>query len=131
MPMRCASPVSPSDDPPPRHTLRAQTVAAPDCCASRQRKARLQAVNRSPMGATEPLPMEYLWYPYIIKHGITLLVGDPGRGKSLFAEYIAALISRGGKLPLSEEWIEPRRVLFLSAENDWQRTILARLLRAG
>jgi len=62
---------------------------------------------------------------------ITLLVGDPGRGKSLFAEYIAALVSRGGKLPLSEERIEPGRVLFLSAEDDWARTTLARLLRAG
>jgi len=84
-----------------------------------------------PPSTTEPLPMEYLWYPYIIKHGITLLVGDPGRGKSLFAEYIAALVSRGGKLPLSDERIEPGRVLLLSAENDWQRTTLARLLRAG
>jgi len=84
-----------------------------------------------PPSTTEPLPMEYLWYPYIIKHGITLLVGDPGRGKSLFAEYIAALVSRGGKLPLSEERIEPGRVLFLSAEDDWARTTLARLLRAG
>jgi hypothetical protein len=84
-----------------------------------------------PPATIEPLPMEFLWHPYIIKHGITLLVGDPGRGKSLFAEYIAALVSRGGKLPLSEERIEPGRVLFLSAEDDWARTTLARLLRAG
>ena len=84
-----------------------------------------------PPSVTEPLPMEFLWYPYIIRYGITLLVGDPGRGKSLFAEYIAALVSSGGQLPLSDERLDPGRVLFLSAEDDWARTTLARLKKAG
>src|SRR5215207_8235236 len=66
-----------------------------------------------PPSVTEPLPMEFLWYPYIIRYGITLLVGDPGRGKSLFAEYIAALVSSGGQLPLSDERLDPGRVLFV------------------
>src|SRR5215203_5860637 len=90
--------------------------------------------TRSPssvLHVTEPLAMEFLWYPYIIRYGITLLVGDPGRGKSLFAEYIAALVSSGGQLPLSDERLEPGRVLLLSAENDWARTTLERLKKAG
>ncbi len=26
---------------------------------------------------TEPLPMEYLWYPYIPSYGLTIIAGDP------------------------------------------------------
>jgi hypothetical protein len=79
----------------------------------------------------EPRPMEFLWYPYIIRYGVTLLVGDPGKGKSLLVESIAATVSSGRKWPLSSENVKPGRVLFLSAEDDWARTTLPRLIKAG
>jgi hypothetical protein len=40
-------------------------------------------------------------------------------------------VSSGGRWPLSKERATPGKVLFLSAEDDWARTTLPRLLKAG
>lgn len=37
-----------------------------------------------PPKTTEPLPMEFLYYPYIPYFGVTLLAGNPGMGKIAF-----------------------------------------------
>jgi DNA repair protein RadA/Sms len=62
----------------------------------------------------------------------TDLSGDPGDGKSLQMMALAAQITRGFALPFGQEQIrDPRRVLFLSTEDDAADTIRPRLEAAG
>jgi hypothetical protein len=80
---------------------------------------------------TEPLPMEYLWYPYIPRYGLTIIAGDPGRGKSMLTALLAATVTSGQAWPLSKERPTGNKVLLLSAEDNWARVTLHRLLKAG
>ena len=41
---------------------------------------------------------EWLWYPYIPRGKLTIIQGDPGEGKSTFALYLAAMITRGTRV---------------------------------
>ncbi len=79
----------------------------------------------------KPLPMEFLSYPYLPRHAVTILAGDPGRGKSLLLAQIIATVTSGGKLPFSDEACKGKRVLLLSAEDNWARVTLRRLVEAG
>lgn len=79
----------------------------------------------------KPLPMEWLWYPYIPRYGVTILAGDPGRGKSLLMAMLIGIVTSGRKWPLSDECPDGNRVLLLSAEDNWARVTLRRLLKAG
>ncbi len=81
-----------------------------------------------PPKTTEPLPMEFLYYPYIPYFGVTLLVGNPGMGKSLLVTKLIAAVTTGGQWPLTEECAPKGKVLMLSAEDNWQRVTLPRLL---
>lgn len=83
------------------------------------------------VGDAEVLPLEPLWYPYIMRHGVTLLIGDPGKGKSLLVAEIVAIVTTGGTWPLSDDASEPADVLLLSAEDSFNRVTLARLREAG
>jgi hypothetical protein len=81
-------------------------------------------------------PVEWLWWPYISRGGITLLDGDPGLGKSLFTMQLAACISRGWPLPdqLGRATLPTgpaADVLLLSAEDSLAHTIKPRLDAAG
>lgn len=78
-----------------------------------------------------PLPMKWLWYPYIPRYGVTILAGDPGRGKSLLMSMLIGIVTSGRKWPLSNERPDGNRVLLLSAEDNWARVTLHRLLKAG
>lgn len=80
---------------------------------------------------TTPLPMEFLWYPYIPRHAVTIVAGDPGRGKSLLNAMIIGVVTAGRPWPLSEDVPNGSRVLLLSAEDNWARVTLHRLLKAG
>jgi hypothetical protein len=77
------------------------------------------------------LQMEYLWYPYIPRYGVTILAGDPGKGKSLLTAMLVATVTAGLTWPLSSERPVGKRVLLLSAEDNWDRVTLPRLLKAG
>jgi putative DNA primase/helicase len=78
----------------------------------------------------EPEPLRWLW-PGVFPLGkLSLLVGDPGVGKSLITVDIAAHVSRG------EPWCDGSacpmgRILLLSAEDDPADTIRPRLDAAG
>ena len=84
-----------------------------------------------PPKTTEPLPMEFLYYPYIPYFGVTLLAGNPGMGKSLLVTKLIAAVTSGGPWPLSDECAPKGKVLMLSAEDNWQRVTLPRLLESG
>lgn len=79
----------------------------------------------------DPLPMEWLWYPYFPRYGMTLIAGDPGIGKSLLTSLLLATVTSGLNWPLSDEKPTGNRVLVLAAEDNWQRVVLNRLIKAG
>ncbi|WP_083101104.1 AAA family ATPase [Pseudophaeobacter leonis] len=81
-----------------------------------------------PPKTTEPLPMEFLYYPYIPYFGVTLLAGNPGMGKSLLVTKLIAAVTTGTPWPLTDECAPKGKVLMLSAEDNWQRVTLPRLL---
>lgn len=104
-------------------------------------KALLQSSSRykdanegelfGPIIDREAAPMEWLYYPYLPRFGLTILAGNPGRGKSLLITLLVALVSQGADMPLSKEKPTGRRVLILSAEDNWKRQTLPRLLKNG
>ena len=56
-------------------------------------------LNLINMEDIETKTVEWLWYPYIPFGKITIVQGDPGEGKTTFALRLAAILSRGDKLP--------------------------------
>lgn len=83
-----------------------------------------------------PQPVEWLWYPYIPIGKITIMHGDGGEGKTTLALNLAAILSRGDKLPCCEYGniyspIEPITVIYQTAEDGLADTIKPRLLAAG
>ncbi len=73
-----------------------------------------------------PEPLRWLWPGRIPLGKLTLLIGDPGLGKSLITIDIAARITRGTAFP-DEASGDEGGVLFLSAEDDPADTIRPRL----
>jgi len=79
-----------------------------------------------------PKAVGWLWPSRIPLGKVTLLVGDPGRGKSLLALDMAARISRGGPWPDAASGSAPLgRAIVLSAEDDTADTIRPRLDALG
>jgi putative DNA primase/helicase len=78
----------------------------------------------------EPKPLRYLWPGRIPAGKITLLMGDPGKGKSLMTNDVAARVSKGTAFP-DGSLCEQGRVIILSAEDDEADTIRPRLDAAG
>jgi AAA domain len=52
-----------------------------------------------PMAEMKPVPVRWLWEPYLPLQSVTLLDGDPGVGKTFVAMDLAARLSRGGSWP--------------------------------
>jgi len=76
--------------------------------------------------------LTWLWQGRIPGGKVTLLAGDPGRGKTLLSLDIAARVSRGMPWPDSPgERHPPGGVVLLSAEDDAADTIRPRLDAAG
>ena len=82
-------------------------------------------------------PIHWLWPARVPAGKLTLLVGDPGLGKSFVTLDIAARISRGQALPRvsneqpAAERSMPGSIVLLSAEDDVSDTIRPRLIAAG
>lgn len=79
----------------------------------------------------EPKEVEWLWYPYMPAGKVTIINGDPGDGKSTFVLSLAAIITRGGYLPFSEEKLEPMNVIYQNTEDDLDDTVIPRFIKAG
>jgi hypothetical protein len=73
-----------------------------------------------PASAVQPEPVAWLWEGRVPLGSITLLVGDPGLGKTLMACELAASVSRDGGV-----------VLMASAEDSPATTLVPRLKAAG
>lgn len=83
------------------------------------------------MSEIETQSVKWFWYPYMPRGCIVFLDGHPGRGKSYFTMWLAALCSKGGPFPFSDEVLPKGRVLILNAEDDPERTMRPRLEKAG
>lgn len=82
------------------------------------------------MDNVTPRDVSFLWKPYLISGAVNLLEGDPGVGKTYLLCAIAAAISSGGPLP-GRPHGRPGNVLFMSAEDDPETTLVRRLARMG
>lgn len=87
-------------------------------------RAKLETVR---MDAVEPVPIRWLWEPRIALGKVSLLSGDPGRGKSLLSVAMAATVSQGFEWPVDGTTAPRGAVLMLSAEDDIADTIRPRL----
>lgn len=84
------------------------------------------------LGTVKEERVEWLWPERIPQGKITLLVGDPGLGKSFFSLYLAAKVTTGSPWPdLPDTNIPIGSVVILSAEDDINDTILPRLNASG
>ena len=75
--------------------------------------------------------VDWLWYPYIPYGKISVLQGDPGEGKSTFILNIAALLTKGEKMPDGTGGGQAQTVIYQCAEDDIADTIKPRLIAAG
>jgi putative DNA primase/helicase len=78
----------------------------------------------------ETQPLRWLWPGRIPLGKVTMLIGDPGLGKSLLTVAIAAAVSVGARWPDGASGTQGD-VLLLSAEDDAADTIRPRLEAAG
>lgn len=75
--------------------------------------------------------VEWLWYPYIPYGKLTIIQGDPGEGKTTTILQIAALLSKGEKLPFDDANRTPVNVIYQTAEDGLGDTVKPRLVAAG
>jgi hypothetical protein len=82
------------------------------------------------MADIEPEAVEWLWSRRIPKGKVTILDGDPGKGKSTILYDLAARITSGRPLPDGEP-VEKGGAIIVSAEDGAADTIVPRFLAAG
>ena len=78
-----------------------------------------------------PEPIEWLWPNRVAIGKQTMIVGEPGLGKSQLTAFMAAVITMGGRWPCNEGQARLGSVIILSAEDDAADTIRPRLDAAG
>jgi len=102
-----------------------------------ERVARLAQGNGHASAVTvcladvEPEPVRWLWPQRVALGKLTVLVGDPGLGKSFITLDLAARVSRGMAWPDGAPGIEPGGVIILTAEDGLGDTVRPRLDAAG
>ena len=87
------------------------------------------------MSEVEPEKVPWLWYPYIPLRKLTLVEGDPARGKSYLVLAIASIVSTGGCF-LDDDGrptlsCEPGVVVYMTAEDGLSDTVRPRLDSVG
>jgi putative DNA primase/helicase len=75
--------------------------------------------------------VEWLWAGRVPLGMITMFAGDPKLGKSYVTLSMAAAVSRGLPLPMSDVPSRAGSTILMSAEDDPVRTIVPRLTAAG
>lgn len=79
----------------------------------------------------EPEEVKWLWYPYIPAGTVTALYGRGGMGKSFLTCDIASRLTNGIALPDQEQALPPQKVLMMSAEDDYSKVLIPRLIKQG
>ncbi len=83
------------------------------------------------LAGVEPVKLQWLWPGKIPAGKLTLLVGDPGLGKSVLSLDLAARVSTGAPWPHAAGGSHTGDVIILSAEDDPANTIVPRLMAVG
>jgi hypothetical protein len=79
----------------------------------------------------KPLPIDWLWDQHFARGKCSMIVGDPGLGKSQLTAFIAAILTQGGIWPDKTSYNQTGGIAILSAEDDPACTIVPRLIAAG
>src|SRR5258708_9678875 len=79
----------------------------------------------------QPEAVRWLWPGRIPLGELTMIVGDPGLGKSQICASLASVVTNGGQWPVDRSRAEQGSVLILSAEDNVKHTICPRLDAAG
>lgn len=82
------------------------------------------------MADVEPESVSWVWYPYIPRGKVTLIEGDPGKGKSWLTLAISTTLSLRKKFFTADKFVGGRILLF-SAEDGLGDTIRPRLDQLG
>ncbi|MGH7745816.1 MAG: bifunctional DNA primase/polymerase, partial [Candidatus Dormibacteria bacterium] len=90
-----------------------------------------RALALRPLADVEPEEIEWLWAGRIPRGKVTLLVGDPGGGKSYMTLAIAAALSRGRPLPDDERDAAPCDAILWNGEDGPGDTIRPRAEQCG
>lgn len=72
----------------------------------------------------------WIWYPYLPFGRISVIHGEPGIGKSIFAARLIAACTNRRYLPDMGE-LKPCNVLYLTADDDLSDMVKPRLMEAG
>jgi hypothetical protein len=84
------------------------------------------------LASLRPRPIRWLVPRYIPLGKVVLVAGDGGQGKSTFALHLAARLSRGSPaLGLDAAGELSGDTLLVQCEDDWEDTVLPRLLALG
>ena len=87
--------------------------------------------KRIAWNTVQPKEITWAWEGRIPFGKITILVGDSGLGKTTLALDIAARITSGRPMPLSDAKPITGSVLFQSQEDDLESTLVPRCISAG
>lgn len=82
------------------------------------------------MSDVEETVVQWLWYPFIPFGKVTLIQGNPGKGKTWLAMALAAYCTNRKELPNALP-IEPFNVFYQTAEDGVGDTIKPRLAKCG
>ncbi len=78
-----------------------------------------------------PEKLVWIWPDRIPEGKLVLLGGPPGLGKSQLTAFISAVVSNGSSWPCGEGNAPQGNVIFMSAEDGIEDTIVPRLMAAG
>lgn len=93
-------------------------------------KANVQGANVIRLADIEPKPIRWLWDGHIPHGSMTLVIGDPGLGKSQLTLDMAARVSRGTPWPDGTP-CNIGNVLLIASEDSVERTVMTRLRASG
>lgn len=83
------------------------------------------------MSDIESRSINWLWPGRIAKGKVSMIVGNPGLGKSQVCASLTSVVSNGGQWPVDRAQAQRGSVVILSAEDDPEDTIRPRLEAAG
>ena len=75
--------------------------------------------------------IDWVWPEKIARGELCIIAGEPGASKTMVAVDLAARVSIGDTVPLSDKKICKGNVVFLTSENDPAKVLRPRLVAAG